>query len=431
MDENKIQVPSGNDKKVIKFGLGILIVVFVIFGGWMTFAPLATYSVGVGKVSADYEKKSVQHLEGGIIESIYVKDGDFVKKDQTLMKLKDIQIKSQLDIYKSQYQDALALHARLLALTTQSNSIDFPEELIDENAIKTQKKIFEATTKSLKDEMTVYENRIIQVKNQIDGLSSLLTSKTNRLKSINEEIVEWEELYKLQLIDKIKIRDLQREANLLEGEIANAKAEIARLHEQKDETKLQQLLREEEFRKETLNQQVEAKSLVFDLKSKILAYQDTLTRTEIKAPNDGIVVGLNVYTIGGVIPQGKTILDIVPQNHDLIIVAQIPTTDRDKVATGLHTDIRFSAFNVQQTHVIDGTVTHVSADSFVDEQSGASYYEVKVVPTQSGFEQIGKYGFELVAGMPAEVMIKTGERTGMSYLLKPFMDMLSRGFNEE
>lgn len=218
---------------------------------------------------------------------------------------------------------------------------------------------------------------------------------------------------------------------MLQGDVANTRAEIARLNEQIMETKGQLLLRDEEFKKETLNKLVETKTMLNDLKSKILAARDTLNRTEIIAPADGVVVGLSLYTIGGVIPSGQKILDIVPQGSVLIVEAQVPVTDIDKVSAGLECDIRFSAFHLQQTHVIHGKVIHVSADSFVDEATGNSYYEAKVEVTPEGQKQLKEYGFELVAGMPAEVMIKTGTRTTLSYLVKPFTDMLSRGFNEE
>ena len=431
MIQDKKSLLKTDDSLVIRFGLGVLITVFVIFGGWMAFAPLASSSVGTGKVSTGYEKKSIQHLEGGIIETIFVKDGDSVKKGDVLIKLQDIQTKAQLDIVKSQYQDTLGLYNRLVSHKDNLKDIVFDSDLVDEFVKNEQRNLFYSTKNAIKEEKSILENRILQLKNQIDGNTSLLSSKQQRLKSINEEIKEWDELFKLKLVDKIKLRELQREANMLEGDVANTRAEIARLNEQIMETRGQLLLRDEEFKKETLSKLVEAKTTLNDLKSKILAAEDTLNRTDIIAPADGVVVGLSLYTVGGVIPSGQKILDIVPQGSVLIVEAQVPITDIDKVSTGLECDIRFSAFHLQQTHVIHGKLIHVSADSFVDEATGNSYYEAKVEVTPEGQKQLKEYGFELVAGMPAEVMIKTGTRTTLSYLVKPFTDMLSRGFNEE
>jgi epimerase transport system membrane fusion protein len=432
MSENRdIKMPSTDDSKVIGFGLGVIILLFVVFGGWMAFAPLAESSVAVGKVSADMDKKTLQHLEGGVIESILVKDGDEVKKGDLLLKLKEINIKSQLDIFKTQYDDASAVYSRLVAQRDDLGKVIYPPELKNESIIKEQNNIFFETKKSKEDEKIISQNRVVQLENQINGLKSLMEAKKSRLKSISEEILEWEKLFKEQLVDKLKIRDLSREKNTIEGDISQTASEIAKLNEAINEARNQQLLREKEFTKETLNDLVKAKSMLFDLQSKIASVEDTLGRTNIVAPIDGTVVGLSLHTVGGVVAPGKDILQIIPQKSKLVVVAQLQTADIDKVKVGLMADIRFSAFNTRETHVIEGKVVHVSADSFVDQKSGAPYYEAKIEVTKEGEKQVAGYGFELVSGMPAEVMIKVSERTMLSYLIKPLTDMVSRGFNEE
>lgn len=432
MSENKdIKMPSTNDSKIIGFGLGVIFLLFGVFGGWMAFAPLAESSVAIGKISADYDKKTLQHLEGGVIENIYVKDGDAVKKGDLLLKLKDIHIKSQLDIFKTQYDDASALYARLVAQRDGQNSVIYPDELKNEGIKKEQNSIFFETKKSIEDEKIISQNRVVQLENQINGLKSLMEAKKSRMSSISEEILEWEKLYKEKLVDKLKIRDLSREKNMIEGDISQTGSEIAKLSEAINETRNQQLLREKEFAKVTLNELVKAKSMLFDLKSKIFSIEDTLSRTNIVSPADGTVVGLSLHTVGGVVSPGRDILQIVPQSSKLIVVAQVQTADIDKVKVGLMADIRFSAFNTRETQVIEGKVVHVSADSFKDEKSGLPYYEAKIEVTKSGEKQIAEYGFELVSGMPAEVMIKISDRTMLSYLIKPLTDMIGRGFNEE
>ncbi|MBS4067754.1 MAG: HlyD family type I secretion periplasmic adaptor subunit [Sulfurimonas sp.] len=432
MSENRdIKMPSTNDSKIIGFGLGVIFLLFVVFGGWMAFAPLAESSVAVGKVSADLDKKTLQHLEGGVIESIHVKDGDEVKKGDLLLKLKEINIKSQLDIFKTQYDDASAVYSRLVAQRDNLGKVIYPPELKNESIIKEQNNIFFETKKSIEDEKIISQNRVVQLENQINGLKSLMEAKKSRLKSISEEILEWEKLFKEQLVDKLKIRDLSREKNMIEGDISQTASEIAKLNEAINEARNQQLLREKEFTKETLNDLVKAKSMLFDLQSKIASVEDTLGRTNIVAPIDGTVVGLSLHTVGGVVAPGKDILQIIPQKSKLVVVAQLQTADIDKVKIGLMADIRFSAFNTRETHVIEGKVVHVSADSFVDQKSGMPYYEAKIEVTKEGEKQVAGYGFELVSGMPAEVMIRVSERTMLSYLVKPLTDMISRGFNEE
>lgn len=429
--EQEIKMPSTDDSKVIGFGLAVVFLLFGVFGGWAAFAPLAESSVAIGKISADLDKKTLQHLEGGVIESIHVKDGDEVKKGDLLLKLRDVHIKSQLDIFKTQYDDASALYARLVAQRDNKNSVVYPDELQNESIKKEQNNIFYETRKSIEDEKIISQNRVVQLQNQIEGLNSLMEAKKSRLASIKEEILEWEDLYRQKLVDKLKIRELSREQNSIEGDISQTASEIAKLSEAINETRNQQLLREKEFTKETLGELVKAKSMLFDLKSKIVSVEDTLSRTNIVAPIDGTVVGLSLHTVGGVVSPGRDILQIVPQDSKLIVVAQVQTSDVDKVKVGLMADIRFSAFNVQKAHVVEGRVVHVSADSFMDEKSGMPYYEAKIEVTKNGEVQLVDYGFELVSGMPAEVMIKTSERTVLSYLVKPFTDMIARGFNEE
>ena len=431
MNNQQIEMPSHDDSKVIGFGLSTIFIVFVLIGGWMGFAPLASSSVAIGKVSADTDKKTVQHLEGGKVTAIYVKDGDKVKKGQILLKLRDVQIKAQLDIMNAQYQDAIALFARLEAQRDKKNSISFPQELTDINAIKDQKNIFDTTLKTIKDEKVITENRIVQLRNQISGLESLIISKEKRLASITEEKLEWEELFKQRLVDKQRIRELKRENNSIEGDLAQTESEIAKLNEQISETQTQQLLREKELRKETLQRYVETKSIISDLQSKIIATKDTLDRTNIIAPIDGTVVGLSLHTVGGIITPSTPVLEIIPHNSKLLVVAQVQTTDIDKVKNGLLADIMFSAFNLKQVHVIQGEVVHVSADSFIDEVSGMPYYEAKIEVNEKGMQTLKENDFVLVSGMPAQVMINLGDRTALSYLVKPFTEMLGRSFNEE
>jgi len=433
-EKNKeITMPSTTTGGIIAFGLFVVFTIFGAFGGWAAYAPLASSSVAMGKVSADLDKKTIQHLEGGIIDNIYVKNGDFVEKDQILLKLKDVQIKAQLKIMQSQYQDRIALYARLKAQRDNLSKIVFPKELKNQEIIKDQKNIFATNKKSLQDEKTITNKRKKQLKNQIDGLGSLIKSRKNRLVSIKQQSLEWEELYQQRLVDKLKIQELKREKNRIDGDVANTKAEIAKLKEQISELDTQQLLREKSFKKEVLQKLVETKSGISDLKSKIIAIEDTLTRTKVIAPVSGTIMGFELHTIGGVISPARPILEIVPtkSNSQLLVVTQVQTKDIDKVKVGLSTEVMFTAFDMRQTHPIDGKVIYLSADTFIDKASGMPYYEAKIEITKRGLEQLKEYEFRLVTGMPAQIMIKLDDRTALSYLIKPFMDMVLKGFNEE
>jgi len=298
LDNNLQQngMPSGDDSKVITFGMSVLIIVFVIFGGWMAYAPLKSSSVAIGEVSADTDKKVVQHLQGGIISEFLVKEGTLVKKDQVLIKLDTLQTKSQLDALKRQYMDSQATFSRLVAQRDDINAIAFSEEVDDLNIIQDQKNIFFTTTRSLTDQKEISQQRIVQLRNQISGLKSLSDVRKNRIISLTEELAEWEDLYAQKLVDKIKIRDIKREINSLNGEIASNKADVSKLGEQINEIKTQQLLSEKEYRNKILDQIVQVKNTMSDLKSKIDSLEDVISKSNITAPTSGIVVGLKSHT---------------------------------------------------------------------------------------------------------------------------------------
>lgn len=424
-------MPSGDDRGVIRFGLSVLFVVFVLFGGWMAIAPLTTAAVAIGTVSADTDKKVVQHLQGGNIGKIFVKEGDEVEKGQVLVEIDVVQSKSEYIALTKQYMDALAIEARLIANLDEQDSVVFPAEVVDENIIKDQTSIFNTINKSLKDQKEISQQRVEQLQNQISGLNSLNKVREKRIVSLNEELKELEVLFAQKLVDKTRIRELQREINSFEGDMASNKSEISKIYEQINEIKTQQLLSEKEHQNKTLDQLVQIKSDLSTIRSKLNTLEDIVAKSEIKAPISGVVVGLKKHTEGAVIKSAEEILEIIPKDSDLIIIAKVQINDIDKVTVGLLADIRFSAFNVKQALVIEAEVIHLSADRFIDEKTGEPYYEAKLKLTKKGIEQVKEYGFHLLPGMPAEVMIKIGERTPLSYFLKPFTDMVSRGFNEE
>lgn len=434
----QISRPDDNDQRFIYLGLSAIVIVFFIFGGWLALAPLSGAVVAIGNVSADIYKKTVQHLEGGIVEEILVNNGDNVQQGQVLLKLHNAQVSSQARILKNQYLEALAVKSRLESQINGLSEIQFAPELQQEEQttkmtmmLKTQKQIFELKHKMIVNDEIITQQRMIQLSKYIDGITSLIKGKSIRLIAINEEITEWQILLKEQLIDKIKIRELSKEKATLEGEIANSKADIAKAEEQINELKSQLLARKKEIQDKLLDEFVGIKNNITEIQSKMIAMEDTEQRLIVHAPISGTVVGLEMHTIGGVIGAGKPLLDIVPESSHFVITAKIQNTDIDKVHPNLFADIRFSAFNTRFTHVIEGKVIQVSADRLIDPRSDTSYYEAKLELTPKGYEQLRQYHFELVAGMPVEVMIKTEERTALNYLLKPFLDMISRSFNEE
>lgn len=434
---SKIELPDSNEGRFIRHGLLLILSVFGILGAWMAYAPIESAAVAPGKVGAEAKKKSIQHLEGGIVQTIHVKEGDSVKQGQVLLQLDETKARAQLDMVLSQYHEALALESRLLAERDGLPRIVFAPEVealdpeVGRKLVDGQNRLFTSRRDSLASEKAIMLKRIMQLEKQIEGNRSIIKSKQARLESLREEIKEWKELFEEELTDKIRLRELGREAGVIEGDIASLEAEMARLHVQINETESQSLLREQEFDKEVGTQLRDVQSGLADMRARLFSLRDTLDRTEVIAPVGGVVVGMDAHTIGGVIPPGKTMLDIVPAMSELIVTAQVKTTDIDKVKKGLKAIVRFSAFNLQTAEVVEGEVVHVSADSFVDKVTGVPYYEAEIRLTEEGREKMKKNGFFLISGMPAEVMIKTGKRTVLSYLMKPLIDRADRAFRED
>ena len=425
------KAPDEDASKLVKTGLSVITIVFILLGGWISFAPLAIYSVATGKVSADFNKKRVQHMEGGIIKTIFVKDGDFVKKDQLLIKLDDKQIKAELETSKSKYENLVVLEARLLAQKNDLKEMIIKENIENKDIIKEQKYLFNVTLESIQKNKLIIDKQILQSQNQIEGLISNLESKKFMHSSIKEEIDELETLYNKGLINKIDLRKLQREYSQLTGEITSTKNEIIKLKNQIKELKQKRILVDKDFKKETLEKLTSTSSKISEIKLKIDALQDKLNKTNIYSPSDGYVVGIADYRQDSIIKASSDILEIVPKDNNLLVVGQVKSTDIDKIKVGLDANIIFSAFNTKKSHSIKAKIVYVSADSFIDEETKELFYEVKAQLNNEGMEQIRLYNFNLISGMPAEMMINTGTRTVLSYLLKPLVDRFNRSFNEE
>lgn len=425
-----------SDHRVVFWGLLILVLVFGVLGFWMATAPLKSAAVASGKITVESNKKVVQHLEGGVVEQIRIQDGDEVRAGDILLLIKDAKLQAELEIVEREYLEAKVLESRLKAERDSIEKLVFPEEIVRirptiAELVEGQERVFVLRQKLRRNEKEIMRQRILQLQEQIRGVNSIIQSRQKHYASINEEMNEWQRLYKKQLTDKVRLRDLKRESIQIDGEIAAQNADISKLKVQITETKAQIVLQERAFIEEVLSQLQQTQLKLSDLQARTKALKEQRERTKIKSPVDGTVVGLEVHTVGGVIASGSPILSIVPKNSPLIIEANLQTIDIDKVHVGLVADVRFSAFKQQMVHVVEGEVTHVSADSFVDEQSGQSFYKIRVIVSDQGRVQLKSNGFFLVPGMPVEVMVKTGERTVLSYLVNPFLNMLSKAFKED
>lgn len=428
---------KSSDRPYLVGGLVILILAFGGFGGWSATAPLDSAAVAPGQVVVESYRKTVQHLEGGIVDEIRVEDGDFVDKGDLLLRLDDTQARSELDIVRSRLLAALAREARLKAERDEADAVVFPDGLRDladpadvQEVIDGQRQVFEARRDALQSELSVRDRRWEQLGEQISGLQALMASKKKRIASYQAEMDEWQSLLDRQMTDKQRLREVKRRVEELKGEISNHQAEIARLRVQQEEAKMERILRKQEFQEKVVAKLRETQSEILDARARINALEDKVRRTDVVAPVSGEIVGLKVHTEGGVVAPGDPIMDIVPQGQGLIVEARVKPTDIDRVHQGLSADIRFSAFSSQTTHVIEGKVLTVSADALTDKQNETSYYLARVQVTEAGARRMKQDGITLQPGMPAEVLIKTGNRTLLEYIVKPFSNMFARSFRE-
>ena len=418
--------------------LGFL-VLLVGLGGfllWAALAPIDSAAVAPGVVTVESSRKTIQHLEGGIISEILVREGDRVEQGSVLMRLDDTESRAQLEIVRGQFLAKRAEEARLIAERNGDESVTFPPDLLEmqddprvEEAIMGQERVFKARYQALSGEVKVLEQRTGQLEEQIRGLEALSESKGKRLKLYQEEIAGLHKLFERGLGDKSRLREWERQAAELEGERADHQSSIAATRIQIGETKLQIVQVQRRFMSEVVEQLHRVQTDLFDLRERIRALEKTLERTMIRAPESGSVVGMRIHTVGGVLRTGDPILDIIPEDEPLIVEAQVEPNDINRVAPGLEADIRFSAFNTRTTPTVPGIVQTVSADRLTDQKTGLPYFLARIQVTQEGMETLR--GLTLLPGMPADVMIKTGERTFFEYLIRPVTDRLALGLKEE
>jgi epimerase transport system membrane fusion protein len=417
-----------------RVGLFIFFLVFGVFGFWAGFAPLDGAARAAGVVTVKSYKKVIQHLEGGIVAEILVRNGDVVAAGDPLLVLDNTQSLAQLGIANALFVALKSREARLLAESSGSESISFATVLIQAGSnagaeMASERQIFLARKAARDGEVEVLEQREDQLASRVTGLEAVRTSKLELAASYSEELVDVRELLEEGFSDKQRLRELERSYSSYNGEAADLTANISSTQMQIGETRLQILQQDKDFLNEVVNELGEVRTRLKDSEERAVALRDIVRRTSITAPADGIVNGMQIHTIGGVVRAGVDIAEIVPQLDELIIEANVSPMDIDRVTVGQEATISFSAFNSGLVPTIYGKVIGISADSLVDQNTGAPYYLARVEVTPEGMSDMGD--LVLVSGMPAEVFITTGTRTFLQYLFKPFTTALSRSFIED
>lgn len=417
--------------------IGMLISV-IGFGGFIVWGVSANLAKGVssqGTVVVEGKRKTIQHYEGGIIKELFVKDGDKVKKGDVLVTLDETQILSKSDLLNIRLNTAMATLDRLFAEQKHADKLTFRKQLIDQNTsenvqqiLNVQNTLFDARKDQLDGRAEILQQKIEQLNETKLGLKSQTNAANQQLILIDEEISRSDKLVKRKIISLSDVIVKKREKASLEGEIGRLKAEVSGANVTQGEAKLEILQLQKTFDQEVAQQILENREKMFDLQSQLVGVNDVFKRLKILAPQNGTIISMNVFTIGGVIPAASPILDIVPQEDKLVIEAKIGAIDVDNIFIGQGVRVRLSAFKMRSTPLLRGEVHNISPDIIVDERTGESYYLTQINISKEELEKIKE---EVLPGMPAEILIETGSRTPLEYMLEPLEKVIERALNED
>ena len=435
---NKARTPGdeadvGFSKRVaLSFGL-ISLLVFGI-GGWAAVSNLQGAVIAPGLVVVESNIKKVQHPTGGVVGAIHVKTGDRVNAGDIVMRLDDTQTRASLGIVTSQLAELNGRKARLVAEREGLLEIVLPDGFSSSHPdaghiASGERRLLEARRKSAESQKAQLKERIGQFNSEIEGLKRQEIAKNRELELIKDELDRVERMFKQQLTPYTRVLAMQRDWARVEGEHGALISQIARSRGQISEIELKIIEIDDTIRTEAQKELRDLEARIAELSERRIAAEDMLKRIDIRAPQSGIVHELAVHTVGGVVSPGETVMGIVPIEDQKAIEVRLAPTDIDQVSVGQSAILRFPAFNQHTTPELKGAVTRVAPDLTHEKETGLAYYLARISVSE---EDISKFKtMPLVAGMPVESFIQTGERTALSFLVKPFSDQITRVFREE
>ncbi|KPF82594.1 hypothetical protein IP70_21555 [alpha proteobacterium AAP38] len=419
---------------VVRMGLMLIAAAFGSLLIWSLAAPIAKGVVASGLVGVDSNRKTIQHLEGGIVSEIFVRDGTVVKAGDVLLRLDEVTSQAQRDVLYGQFLTAKAQEARFIAERDGQKAISFPKELLGpgdngRNAAirQSEEEVFKSRRDAISGQLSILDQRVKQLEEQSKGLAAQVTANTQQINLIDSELEGLQQLFEKGYASKTRLLELQRRRAELDGDRGNYEAEIARNKVASGEARLQAIQVRKQFEEDVAKGLADAQAKVFDLQDRLTSAIDVLQRREVKAPADGIIVNSRIHTVGGVARPGDPLMELVPTNDDLIIEAMVSPMDVDVAAPGMEAEIKFSSLSTRHIPILVGTVETVAADATTD-QHGNRFFMARV---RVGKDQLVHLnGQKLIPGMPAEVLIKAGERTIIEYLMRPLTDSFFKAFKE-
>jgi HlyD family secretion protein len=417
-------------------GLAVVIVLAGGFGGWASTVQISGALIAPGAVVVDSNVKKVQHPTGGVVGEVRVRDGDLVKAGDIVVRLDDTVTKASLAIVVKTLNGLYARAARLEAEQRGDSKLTFPPQLTEraddpdvKNVMISESKLFDVRVTGRTGQKAQLRERISQLNEEIGGLSAQEQAKDKEIALIEKELVGVRQLYDQHLVQLTRLTTLERDAARLNGERAQYISSRAQAKGKITETELQIIQVDKDMVSDVSKDLRETNDKIGEFVERKVTAEDQLRRVDIRAPQDGMVLQNNVHTVGGVITAGDAMMMIVPQADDLSVEAKVDPKDIDKLQIGQKTLMRFSAFNQRTTPELNGAVTRVSADVTTDQRTGQSYYTIRVSLPPTEVARLGDNN-KLIPGMPVEAFVQTGDRTMMSYLMKPLHDQLMRSFRE-
>jgi protease secretion system membrane fusion protein len=429
---------SGRSSRLGRAGLWALGGGLAVFLVWAALAPLDEGIPTQAMVAIDTKRKAVQHLQGGIIREVMVREGDEVKEGQPLVRMDDAVTRANFEAIRQQYLGLRAMEARLLAEQAGRERIEFGAELRAEASdpliarhMATQEQLFATRRMALRADLQAIEESVRGQEAGIQAMSGMQDSRQTQRRLLQEQLSSIRDLVKDGYAPRNQMLELERQVAEVSTAITDLQGNQARARQAIAELRQRAVSRQQDYRKETDSQLADVARQVQSDEGRLKAYRDDLERTLIKSPATGQVVGLAFQTVGGVLPPGQKLMDIVPEKEALLLEARIPPHLIDAVQPGLATDVRFSAFAHSPQLVVQGQVISVSADLLTEQTAMGpmSYFLARVQITPEGMRGLGKH--QIQPGMPAEVIIRTGECTVLTYLLHPLTRRVAASMKEQ
>jgi HlyD family secretion protein len=428
--------PLARSKGLVAVGVALVAVFVLMFGAWAALAPLESAVVASGTVVSDSHRKTIQHLEGGIIGAILVHDGDQVAAGQVLVRLDDTKARTTYAAAQGQLWDARAAEARLIAERDDAKSIAFPDDLAAlhdtpavAQAMAGQQKIFDARRQLEQSKIDAIHERINQSREEIIGYQAEVAAFDRRQALLGEEISGTKQLVAQGLERKPHLLELQREQADTQGKRGETVAQIARAKQTIAEAEVNILSIRNDDEKQAADDLRDTQRKTHELAEQTEAAAAVMARTDIKAPEAGTVTDLKVHTPGGVINPGEALMDLVPRSDRLVIEARVRPVDIDRLHEGLDAEVKLLPYRARRTPPLKAKLVYVSADQLVDKRTNQAYFEVKLAVDETQLKDMPDV--TMVPGMPAESMIRTGESTVALYALSPIVDSFHRAFREK